>query len=113
MRESKIEKYLKDECEKRNILCYKFVSPAHNGVPDRILIGNGVVVFVETKAPGEVPRKLQEFQHKRIKSHGIDTYVLDTTEKVDDFFLTTNPFKSKHTQKSGKITPIDAILKKG
>jgi len=93
MKESKVEKHLRLECEARDILCYKFTSPGHNGVPDRILIGQGKTIYVETKAPGKVPRALQEYQHKKFRNHGAVVYVLDTIEKIDNFFKTKTEFK--------------------
>ena len=45
-----VETYLKKECEKQNFTCYKFTSPGTTGVPDRIVIGNGQTIFVETKS---------------------------------------------------------------
>lgn len=92
MRETKVEGHLTKESEKRGILSYKFVSPQHNGVPDRLLIGYGLTVYVETKAPGKVPRALQEYQHEILRAHGAKVYVLDTIEKVDEFFSGPNPF---------------------
>ena len=93
MRESKIEKHLRLECEARDILCYKLICPQHNGVPDRMLIGQGKTIYIETKAPGKVPRQLQEYQHKKFRDHGAKVYVLDTMEKIDDFFKNKTEFK--------------------
>jgi hypothetical protein len=81
--EGRIESYLISQSEKYGILCYKFVSPGNKGVPDRILIGKGKTVFVETKAPKEVPRKLQEYVIKKMKKAGATVYVADTKEAVD------------------------------
>ena len=59
MREAVVERYFKKRCESEGFLCYKFTSPGTDGVPDRVIIGHGLTVFVELKAPGEKPRKLQ------------------------------------------------------
>lgn len=81
--EGEIESYMVNQSEKKGILCYKFVSPGHRGVPDRILIGNGQTVFVELKAPGETPRELQEYVMKQMRKAGADVEVADTKEDVD------------------------------
>ena len=88
MRESVVEKYLRKQAEEHGYLCYKFVSPAHNGVPDRVLIGHGLTFFVELKAPGEEPRKLQQRVIERIRDHGGTVYVIDTKEGVNELFET-------------------------
>lgn len=70
MREREIERYLVAECRRLGILCYKFVSPQRASVPDRILIANGLVVFLELKAPGKLPTEAQEREMARIVEHG-------------------------------------------
>lgn len=89
--ESKVEKHLRTEAKKHGYLCYKFTSPGNNGVPDRVLIGHGETLFIETKAPGEEPRKLQLKVHERMRKHGATVLVIDTKEKVDQFFCKKNP----------------------
>lgn len=81
--ENYVEGYLKKACDKNDILCYKFTSPSNNGVPDRVLIGHGHVVFVETKAHGNKPRELQRIIIQRMRDHGADVRVIDTREQVD------------------------------
>ena len=86
MRETKVEQHLRKIAIQNDFLCYKFKSPGQNGVPDRLLIGRGMMFFVETKAPGEKLRKLQECVCNRIRKHGAQVFVIDTIEKVDEFF---------------------------
>ncbi len=69
--ESDLEKKVRDWALKNNILCYKFTSPGRSGVPDRMFIKNGKVVFLEMKAPGKSPTPLQDREIVLIKSHGI------------------------------------------
>lgn len=84
-REGAIENYLKQRCEKQGWLCYKFMPCGYNGVPDRIVIGNGRTIFVELKAPGETPRKNQLAIHKKMRKAGAEVHVIDTKEQVDAF----------------------------
>ena len=61
MREKIIETKLKNQAKNRGGLALKFVSPAFDGVPDRIiLMPGGKVGFVEVKAPGKTPSPLQK-----------------------------------------------------
>lgn len=82
--EGKIEDYLASESTKRGYMCKKFVSPGYDGVPDRIIIGKGIVFFVETKAPGEKTRKLQRSVIRKMMSYGGIVYVADTKEDVNE-----------------------------
>ena len=83
MREKVIEEYLRKKCKENGFLCYKFTSPSTDGVPDRIVIGHGLTLFVELKAPGEVPRKLQVFVFDEMEKHGAEIHVVDTKDKVN------------------------------
>ena len=46
--ESALESYFQEQAEKHGFLQYKFLSGV-TGVPDRIIIGNGVTAFVESQ----------------------------------------------------------------
>lgn len=81
--ESTVEKYLKKEANKLGFLCFKFTS-GDNGVPDRIIIGNGQVVFTEVKAPGEKPRPDQVMMLKKINQRGVPAVYVDTRDEVDN-----------------------------
>jgi len=51
--EKHIEAHLVKRVKEIGGIAYKFVSPAHRGVADRVVcLPNGVVWFVELKAPG-------------------------------------------------------------
>ena len=83
--ESKIEQYLVEKCKQHNILCYKFISPGHNGVPDRILITpSGIVLFVELKQLNKKPRKLQKHIHQNLKKHNANVLIIDSKDKIDN-----------------------------
>lgn len=83
MIERKVEEYLKKEFEKLNGKVLKLISSSMNGFPDRtILLPGGRIFFVELKAPGKKPRKLQNFIHKMLTDLGFKVYVIDTKEKV-------------------------------
>ncbi len=83
MQENEIEKKLKNQVEAAHGLCLKFTSPGNNGVPDRIvLLPNGRIAFVETKAPGKKPRPLQLVRHEALRNLGFSVYVIDRMEQI-------------------------------
>lgn len=84
MKESQIESYLRQKVKDLGGIAYKFVSPGNSGVPDRmVLLPGGRTIFVELKAPGKKPTKLQLVQHKRMQGLGHEVRVIDSREQVD------------------------------
>ncbi|MGY4541159.1 hypothetical protein ACVWY0_001068 [Arthrobacter sp. UYNi723] len=79
-----IDKHLLKQCKALKFMCLKFTSPGNNGVPDRVVIGNGQTVFIELKRPGKGPRRLQKEVIAEMRSHGAEVRVANTTEQVDD-----------------------------
>ena len=85
MREQDIEKYLRERVKEKGGIAYKWVSPGNSGVPDRIVMLPGMPdIFVELKAPGKVPTKLQLAQHRRLTKLGRGVIVIDSKEGVDN-----------------------------
>ena len=83
MRESFIEEKLTKAVKQNGGVCWKFTSPGTAGVLDRIvLMPKGNIAFVEVKAPGEKPRKLQLSRHKLLRQLGFQVYVLDALEQI-------------------------------
>lgn len=85
MLEKKIEKYLCDRVKVIGGLQYKFSSPAHRGVPDRIVLYSGKVYFVEVKKDDGRLSSLQKIEHEKIREQGLDVFVVWSTEDVDTF----------------------------
>lgn len=94
-----VEKYLMRRCKAMGFGCLKFTSPGTSGVPDRIVIGNGRTVFVETKRAGEKLRRLQEVITAEMRDQGADVRVADTRELVDEFLaeIAGNPAAGAQT----------------
>ncbi len=86
--ERTVEQALKRMVEKAGGCCYKFTSPSRAGVPDRIVVLRGRVVFVELKATGEKPRALQKAVAKTIRKAGGRVYCLSSVEQVMSFVQT-------------------------
>lgn len=81
MLEKEIEKKVCDYAKKQGCLVYKFVSPAHRGVPDRMFITpRGVVFFIEFKAPGKKPTPLQLHELCQLHEWGVGAFVIDDVE---------------------------------
>ena len=86
MLEKQIELRLKQKSEEVGAYCLKFTSPGTRGVPDRIIISDKGVFFVELKRPkGGVISPSQRKWMRRFKRLGQKIYVLKTKEEVDDF----------------------------
>ena len=60
--------------------CAKFTSPGTVGVPDYLFIRDGLVVFIEFKAPGKTPSKLQIHTMQQMVTHGARVAVIDDFE---------------------------------
>jgi len=85
MKEAKIEESLKSNFEKLGGKVLKFNSSSMNGLPDRIvLLPGGIIFFAELKAPGKKARPLQIMAHRMLRKLGFDVYVIDTKEGVKD-----------------------------
>ncbi|MCM8710823.1 VRR-NUC domain-containing protein [Clostridium sp. SYSU_GA19001] len=86
MKESKIEKALKNKVEEMGGMALKFVSPGMAGIPDRIvLIPKGSVVFIELKAPGKKLRPLQLKRKSQLELLGFKVYIIDSLQGIDGF----------------------------
>lgn len=78
-----VEGYLVKLAKKLDLLVFKFTSPGINGVPDRMLVNKkGEIIFIETKAYGEKPRKLQQVIIKKMRNYKLKVYVIDNREDI-------------------------------
>lgn len=84
IRERDIEKKACELAKAAGWLAYKFVSPAQRGVPDRIFIKGGRIVFIEFKALGAKPTKLQWRMIERLRAQGCEVFVCDSVEGACD-----------------------------
>ena len=83
MREKTIEKKLILAIKDMGGIAPKFMSPGYDGMPDRIvLLPGGRMGFIEVKAPGKVPRPLQEARHRMLRRLGFQVYLLDAVDQI-------------------------------
>ena len=83
MLEKQIERKLAEEVKKLNGMCLKQTSLA--GIPDRlVLMPGGKMAFVELKAPGEKPRKLQQVRIKQLRKMGFMCFMVDGLEMISN-----------------------------
>lgn len=88
MRESEVEKTLREEVKKAGGKAYKWVSPGNSGVPDRIVVlPNEAPIFVELKADGGKLSKVQEAQINLLVKLGQRVYVVEGIGGLEEFFL--------------------------
>jgi len=78
--ERDIEKRVCDYLKDRGGIHYKWASPNHAGVCDRIWICEGAIRFVEFKRQGFVPTPLQRRHHITLVTNGAVVYVIDSIE---------------------------------
>ena len=81
--ENDIEKYLIKKVKALGGLTFKFTSPGTRAVPDRIVIYNGLTVFVELKAPHRNLRADQSLMGMRMINKGGAVIMINSFEKVD------------------------------
>ena len=81
--EKKLEMKLAKAVRNRGGLALKLVSPGFDGLPDRlVLIAVGKIAFVEVKAPGKKPRKLQQVRIRQLRELGFLVFVLDDEKMI-------------------------------
>lgn len=99
-RESEIEKYFVWTVQRMGGTAYKFTSPAHRGVSDRIAcLPVGGVWFVELKAPGGRLSPLQKLFAARMKELGQNYTILWSKTEIDEWQHTIT--SSTPTQPNG------------
>ena len=96
MRESEIEKALTSQVKAMGGECRKVAWLDRRGAPDRLVMlpprlgqrrgedwfRKSESFFVELKAPGKKPTKLQAREHERLMKYGLRVEVVDSLERV-------------------------------
>ena len=92
--ESIIESYFINQVKKHKCLQFKFLSGI-TGVPDRILIINKQIVFVELKAENGILSKRQTLIIKQLRRHGVVVFIPYSKTDIDDMFITLTQRKTE------------------
>ena len=94
MKESSIEKALVAYAKTFGIYTRKFSSPSHRGVPDRIFVCDGNVLFLELKVPGNKPSPLQAAELDTLNKQGANAGWVDSVQAGKDVISTL--YKANH-----------------
>ena len=85
MLEKTVERHLVEGVRKLGGLCYKFVSPGTQGVPDRIIItSKGKIIFVELKTDRGALSTIQKYIINQMLLRHADVRVLYGLEQVKE-----------------------------
>lgn len=85
MREKSVEDHLRARVEAEGGICVKMNPVGYRGIPDRLVVLQDRVIFVELKRPrGGVLAKLQQWWIARLRHLGAEALVVSTLEEVDD-----------------------------
>lgn len=84
--EKALEAKLRDRVKAAGGLALKVSSQHYTGMPDRmVLMPGGRITFAEMKTTGQKPTKVQQARHEELRKLGFEVFVLDTTEKINEF----------------------------
>ena len=81
--EKLLETKLKNGVEKMGGWCVKLLSTHLTGLPDRIcLLPGGVLFFAEIKTTKKKAKKIQILVHHKIRKLGFEVYLIDTSVQI-------------------------------
>jgi hypothetical protein len=84
MRESRIEKYLRQQCREAGYECLKFKSPGRRAVFDRVVrLPQGKTLWIEVKRPGKRLTQAQQREQLRLEDLGHRAEWVNSIKTVD------------------------------
>jgi hypothetical protein len=90
MLERDVEAYFRKAVAAAGGVAFKFVSPSHRGVSDRIVCLHGQTWFVELKRPGERLSSLQKVFAAEMERLGQNYTVLSSKREIDEWISGLN-----------------------
>lgn len=86
MRERDIEKWLRRQVESLGGLAFKFTSPGNDGVPDRLaVLPGGLIYFIELKTDRGRLSPLQVWQQGRLDALGCQVWTIRGMDEAAAF----------------------------
>lgn len=86
MTEKEVEKYLVHKAYVRSILCRKAKWIGNRGCPDRVLMRDGKIVWIEVKGSKGKLSDIQIHEQNRMIAHGQIVVTVYSFEDVDSVF---------------------------
>tara|TARA_R110000851_G_scaffold141057_2_gene278642 strand:+ start:5561 stop:5848 length:288 start_codon:yes stop_codon:yes gene_type:complete len=82
--EKLLETKLKNGTEKMGGWCIKMLSTHLTGLPDRVcLFPGGIIFFAEIKTTKKKAKKIQILVHHKIRKLGFDVHLIDTSTQIN------------------------------
>ena len=82
MTESQIQKKIIDNFTDRGFMVVKLMKTNTNGIPDLLILKNGIAKFVEVKKPNGEISELQKYRIKKLREQGFDAVVMDGIDSI-------------------------------
>jgi len=83
MLENEIELYFIDSILQIGGYPIKINTLSSRGFPDRMILLEGKIIFVELKAPEGKLSSFQRYIHEKIRKYKLEVYVISSKEEVD------------------------------
>ena len=82
MTESQIQKKIIDNFTNRGFLVVKLMKTNTNGIPDLMVLKDGVCKFIEVKKPNGKISELQKYRIKQLRKQNFDAVVMDGIDSI-------------------------------
>ena len=82
MTEAQIQKKIIDHYQNAGFLVVKLMKTNTNGIPDLMVLKNGICKFVEVKTPRGKISQLQKYRIKQLREQGFDAVVMDGVDSI-------------------------------
>lgn len=82
MTESQIQKKIIDNFTNRGFLVVKLMKTNTNGIPDLMVLKDGVCKFIEVKKPNGKISELQKYRIKQLRKQKFDAVVMDGIDSI-------------------------------
>ena len=81
-RKQQLQKKIIDNFTNKEFLVIKLIKTNTNGIPDLLILKNGIAKFVEVKKPGGKISELQKYRIKKLREQGFDAVVMDGIDSI-------------------------------